>query len=202
MDIRNAGRRGGAAERTMAAAPFSWPPPMTQSTAPLPDADLALLRILCSVAWADGDFAPEERTLLERLVERYFLPGADDAVTGEVIGTVAAEPGGPESLEAMVPRLTMEEDRELALKLAYMVIRIGRRPGDDASINLPEKRAYRRLLELLRLPDEQVREIEWAAEQELNRHRSLWDVLRSRFPWLAGRWPDDDLLETPGAPRL
>lgn len=175
---------------------------MTHSTAPLPDADLALLRILCTVAWADGDFAPEERQLLQQLVERYFLPGADVSVAGEVIGTVAAQPVESGALEVVVPRLTMEEDRELALKLAYMVIRVGRRPGDAASINLPEKQAYRRLVELLKLPEDQVREIEWAAEQELDRHRSLWDLLRSRFPWLSGRWPDDDLLETPGAPRL
>jgi hypothetical protein len=186
----------------MAAAPMSWPPPMTQPPAPLPDADLALLRILCTVAWADGDFAPEERKLLLQLVERYFLPDAGEASAAELIGTVSAEPGQGGSLEAAVPLLTMEEHRELALKLAFMVIRVGRRPGDEASINLQEKQAYRRLVELLSLPEDQVREIEWAAEEELNRHRSLWDVLRSRFPWLSGRWPDDELLETPGAPRL
>lgn len=175
---------------------------MTNIPDPLPDTDLDLLRILCTVAWADGDFAPEERDLLQRLVERYFLPEAGDSAAGELIGRLAAEATRAETLDAVVPRLKTEENRELALKLAYMVIRVGRRPGDDDSINPAEKRTYRRLVELLELSDGQIREVEWAAEQELRRTGSLWDLLKRRFSWLSGRWPDDDLLEAPGAPRL
>ena len=64
----------------------------------------------------------------------------------------------PEELDALIPRVRSEEDWQLALKLGYMMNRVGRRPRDITSINPLEKLekvAYRRLVEGLGLGDAQ-----------------------------------------------
>jgi uncharacterized tellurite resistance protein B-like protein len=172
-------------------------PAMPISAPSLPDDDRDLLRILCCVAWSDGDFAAEEKRLLQRLVQNYFLPDADATASSEAVEALAAEALQPERLEELAPRLRSPEDRLLVVKLAYMLIRIESRPGDGSSINPQEKRVYRRLVELLHLNDDDVREAEWAAEQELRQHTGLLGILTSRFQWL-GAWPSAELLDTPG----
>ena len=180
---------------------------METPTAPLPKGEMDLLRILCCVAWSDGEFSPQERQLLERLVERYF-PGGDvgaaglDTVEAMASGAMAAEAMRPELLDELVPSLTTVEDRQLALKLAYQVMRVGPRTGEESGIQPLEKVAYRKLVEGLGLSEAEIQETEWAAEQELKPAGGLRGILASRFGWLAGAWPSDDLLETPGAPRL
>ncbi|MFY8149886.1 MAG: YbjN domain-containing protein [Prochlorococcaceae cyanobacterium] len=177
--------------------PLSAAPAMTSSTPPLPEADRDLLRILCCVAWSDGDFAAGEKRLLTRLVQNYFLPDGDVQTTAEAVEALAAEALQPDVLRELVPRLTSQEDRQLVLKLAYMLIRIDSRPGESSSINPQEKRVYRQLVELLELEEADVQEAEWAAEQELRQHSGLIGILASRFQWL-GAWPSPELLEAPG----
>ena len=142
--------------------------------------ELDLLRILCCVAWADGEFASEEKHLLERLVRRYFL-AADQGAAVEEFETMAARQMGLEVLDQAAAGLETEEDRLLALKLAYMIIRVNRRDGDPSSINRQEKVAYRRLLRGLHLSETEIQEAEWAAERELEGHTGLLSVLSSRF---------------------
>jgi hypothetical protein len=166
----------------------------------LPAKERDLLRILCCVAWSDGDISQQERHLLEDLVRRYFLP-EDRATATVTLEELAAEELPIEQLDAVAGRLESDEDRLLALKLAYMVIRVSRRSDDASSINPQEKVAYRRLVEHLALPEAEVREAEWAAERELNRHSGLLSLLTSRLGAL-GAWPPAELLEEPGAPRL
>jgi hypothetical protein len=174
---------------------------MAQPSDSISAGDLDLLRLLCCLAWSDGEVAPEERRLLEVLVRRYFmadvgLPEAADAVAEMVSGAM-----GVELIDELAPRFTSHDDKQLALKLSYMVIRVGRNLGDTSFINEREKQAYRRLVEGLGLPQGEVEEAEWAAEQDLKKHTSLFAVLASRFASL-GAWPSDTLLDMPGAMRL
>lgn len=159
-----------------------------------------LLRILCCVAWSDGGISPEERDLLEELVRRYLLP-EDRPAAAATLEDLAARELPLEQLDPAVARLATDEDRLLALKLAYMVIRVGRRDGDASSINRQEKVAYRRLLEGLGLAEADVREAEWAAEKELQQHGGLRSIIGTLFG-ARGAWPAAELLEKPGAPRL
>jgi hypothetical protein len=180
---------------------------METPTAPLPKGEMDLLRILCCVAWSDGEFSPQEKQLLERVVERYFLGGAGEpsgvaTVEAMTSGAMAAGAMRPELLDELVPALATVEDRQLALKLAYQMMRVGPRTGEESGIQPQEKVAYRKLVEGLGLSEAEIRETEWAAEQELKPAAGLRGILASRFGWLAGAWPSDDLLETPGAPRL
>lgn len=131
--------------------------------------DRDLLNILSCVAWSDGELSAEEKDLLVQL-------GADEVA--------ASEAHGLETLDALIPRLDSDDDRQLAVKLAYQVIRISRRPGETSSINAQEKVAYRRLIDGLGLEETQIQEAEWAAEQDLAGHTSLLGFLASRFQGL------------------
>ncbi len=131
--------------------------------------DPNLLNILSCVAWSDGELSAEEKDLLVQL-------GADEVA--------ASDAHGLETLDTLIPRLDSDDDRQLAVKLAYQVIRISRRPGETSSINAQEKVAYRRLIDGLGLEETQIQEAEWAAEQDLAGHTSLLGFLASRFQGL------------------
>jgi hypothetical protein len=184
---------------------------MTDPHAPLPEdlgpahgagaTELDLLRIVCAVAWCDGDFSDEEQQLLARLVARYLSPPDGAGPTAEAVQSIASRAASLELLDSLPRGLTSPEDRQLALKLAYMMVRIGRAPGDVEAINPQEKQAYRRLVEALALPSEEVEATEWAAEQELGQHSGgLLALLRPRFAGLAA-WPEDGALPPPHTPR-
>ena len=158
-----------------------------------------LLRLLCCIAWSDGAVSERERELLERLAREVLLP--DQPETGAEVSALVSEAMGLPALDALIPRIEGHDQKQLALKLAYMVIRISREPGESSSINAREKVAYRRLVEGLELPEGEVQEAEWAAEQDLKQHSGLWSLLSSRFAGL-GAWPDDALLASPELPRL
>lgn len=188
------------------------PEPMSEPHAPLPEdlgsargvgaTELDLLRIVCAVAWCDGDFSDEEQQLLGRLVARYLSPPDGAGPTSEAVETIASRAASLELLDSLPRGLAIPEDRQLALKLAYMMVRVGRAPGDAEAINPREKQAYRRLVEALALPTEVVEATEWAAEQELGQHSGgLLALLRHRFGGL-GAWSEDGRLPQPGDPRL
>jgi hypothetical protein len=139
--------------------------------------EASLLRILCTVAWSDGECSEAERRLLSDLVQRYFHSEAMTLGTDAELARLLAEKFQPGALAELVQQLPSEEDRELALKLSYMIIRVGRRSPQEPSINAQERVAYRTLVDLLALGDERIREIEWAAESELPRKSGLAELL-------------------------
>jgi len=159
---------------------------MAPSTENPPSGNLDLLRILCCVAWSDGEFSAEERQLLAQLVERYIMADGGVPLPAEAAQVLAERALQPEELDALIPRLRSEEDRQLALKLDYMMVRVGRRPGDESSINPLEKAAYRRLVEGLGLGEADIAEAEWAAELELEAQSGLQGFLSRHFGFLAG----------------
>lgn len=146
--------------------------------------NLDLLRILCCVAWSDGEFSAKERELLQDLVERYIVTDGGVPLPAEAAEVLAGQSLQPEALDALIPRLRSEEDRQLALKLGYMMIRVARRPGDESSINPMEKVAYRRLVEGLGLGEADIAEVEWAAELDLKNQNGLYGFLSSHFGFL------------------
>lgn len=145
-----------------------------------------LFQIVCSVAWSDGEFSLEERELLSSLIQRYST-GVDPATEGlEGLHRLSPGPLHPEGWEELVGSLASEEDRQLALKLSYMMIRISAGSAGESGINRQEKIAYRRLVDLLALPEQTVEEIEWAAESELKQKHGLLDLLSAQFRSLFG----------------
>jgi uncharacterized membrane protein YebE (DUF533 family) len=160
---------------------------------------LALLKIACCVAWCDGVIDPQEKRLLEDLVDRYFPSERGDASLEQAASQLAAWGLDLSVLDAVIPRLLSEEDRLLALKFAYMVARVGQKPGDQSPINTEEKKAYRYLVNALELGDNLVKEVEWAAEQELVSTKGVKGLFAFLFDGLAS-WPSRDVLD--GSPML
>jgi hypothetical protein len=165
------------------------------------DPDRVLLRLLCCIAWSDGEVSTKERELLESLATQVLLTEQEKADAAAEVNSLVAETLGPQALDALIPRIEGHDQKQLALKLAFMVIRISQEPGESSPINAQEKAAYRRLVDGLGLPEGEVQEAEWAAEQELRQHNNLWSLLAARFSGL-GAWPDDALLASPDLPRL
>jgi hypothetical protein len=167
----------------------------------------ALLRIACWVAWADGDFAREERQLLEQVVARTLPAAGPVTATAEAVATLAVEnaeavaalvasPLGEVDPQQLVADLEGPEARLQAVKLAVLMMGSNRLPGDTTAINPAEKDAYRRLLEALALPEAEVAEAEWAARQELERPRSLLERLTDIIGGF-GAWPALEGSELP-----
>lgn len=165
------------------------------------DPDRLLLRLLCCIAWSDGEVSVKERELLETLATQVLLTEEQKADAAAEVSSLVAETMGLPALDALIGQIEGHDQKQLALKLAYMVIRISREPGESSAINAREKIAYRRLVEGLGLPEGEVQEAEWAAEQELKQHTNLWSLLAARFAGL-GAWPNDALLASPDLPRL
>lgn len=154
----------------------------------LSTAQRALLRIVCWVAWADGDFADEERQLLETLVFRLMPPEVGIAEAEDAFRSLVAEQLQTIDLEALVAELGDSDERQLTVKLAVQMLAVNQRPDDNAPVNPAEKQAYRRLLEALQLPEGEVEEAEWAARQELQQKRGVLEVLGMALAgW--GAWP-------------
>lgn len=157
--------------------------------ADLTPAQAALLRIVCTVAWADGECSPAERELLAEQVATH-LQGDSPSGLGEAqLEAFLAERLPVAGLDALVAQLSGSDDRQLALKLSYMMVRVGRRSPAEPSINAQERVAYRHLVELLALGDGKIQEIEWAAEGDLPRKEGLAQLLAE----LTAGWrsPDD-----------
>ncbi|MEB3261976.1 MAG: TerB family tellurite resistance protein [Cyanobacteriota bacterium] len=171
------------------ASPASGNQPPVDPIGQLSGGQRALLRLVCWVAMADGDFAEEERRLLERLVER-LVPQQSGAAE-EAVHALAAEALQRSDPQALVAQLSDDDERQLAVKLAYQMACSNQRPQDASQINSAEKVAYRRLVELLNLPENEVAEAEWAAAEELKQKRSLLDVIGSALAGF-GAWPAFD----------
>lgn len=157
----------------------------------------ALLRIVCWVAWADGDFALEERQLLEKVVARLLQRDGAEGVAEATVHALAMDPVEPGELERLVGALDGADERQLVVKLAMQMVSISQGPADADRINASEKQAYRQLIEALALPEAEVQEAEWAARQELDQKRSLLEVLSGALERF-GAWPAAQELD----PRL
>jgi hypothetical protein len=163
-------------------------PTPTSPLASLNPSQRALLRIVCWVAWADGDFAAEERTLLETVVARTLPPLNSAKDPSLAVSHLAAENLQPVEVEQLVADLEGADVRQQAVKLVVQMMGVNQRPEDDAAVNPAEKGAYRRLLAALALPEAAVQEAEWAARQELQRPRSLLELISETLAGF-GAWP-------------
>jgi uncharacterized tellurite resistance protein B-like protein len=166
-------------------------------TAPanLTPTELNIVQIVCSMAWSDGSLSGAEKELmLDQISQRFGNSAEESASLRRALQDYVAQNPVSEALEQLVPQLQSENDRELVLKLGYMVIRssdsvtdstIDRMPT-ELSINAKEKVAYRRLVELLNLPEEKIEKLEWAAETDLQQSPDA-NPISSRLGRFLGR---------------
>ena len=150
---------------------------MTTSPLGISPEQLNLLHIVCAIAGSDGNLSAEELALMSEQFSALFAidEAHQEILRQEIQNSVSQNI----FLEELVSKLPNVEDRELALKLSYMVIKASSQADGEPTIDKQEKVAYRRLVELLALPEEIVGEVEWAADEELKQHDNLIHALVS-----------------------
>jgi len=111
-----------------------------------------LIRLAASMAWADGNFAPEQKqVILTRLSEQFTNDSQHQAELREELENYLG--ADTPFLEQLVEPLQTTEQKEIALRLSYEIIR-------SNGVNVMEAMVYQHLLDLLALPQATVQAIE------------------------------------------
>ncbi|HIK33348.1 MAG TPA: TerB family tellurite resistance protein [Oscillatoriales cyanobacterium M59_W2019_021] len=134
---------------------MSLQPPPPPSISPR---QMNVLRIVASMAWSDGQLAQEEvDVMLTRFSEIFAkTPQQQQQLQQELQDYLIQNI----PLEDLVPKLETDAERQLVLKLGYEVIASSARTPEEPNINPDEAEAYQKLVNLLALPEEVVRDIE------------------------------------------
>ncbi|MDY6938602.1 MAG: TerB family tellurite resistance protein [Cyanobacteriota bacterium] len=146
-------------------------PPPPPSISPR---QMNLLRIVASMAWADGELALEE---VDVMLDRFGGIFAQDEEQRHKLQRELRDylmQNIP--LEELVPKLQSDAERKLVLKLGYEVIASSARTPDEPKVNEDEAEAYQKLIDLLGLPPEVVKEMESAVAVPES-HQGLIDEL-------------------------
>jgi hypothetical protein len=161
-----------------------------------PESQLNILHLISAIAWADGDLStaesdvlieqfkanlptdPEPIVYLDDNITLYdsFSPSANPVIYEQIQARIEAESAfkeilnsyknNPIPLEDLVKPIQTIEDRSLAVKLAYMVVKAS--PDDDGNLICPQEKAiYRQLIQLLAIDSDLIQKIEWEADKEL-----------------------------------
>ncbi|MEM1310017.1 MAG: TerB family tellurite resistance protein [Cyanobacteria bacterium P01_H01_bin.153] len=119
---------------------------------------LTLMRVVASMAWSDGNLAQEEVELMLKQFSSLFAstPEQQSELQKELRDYLMQNI----PLEESVPQLQSQAEREFVLRLGYEVISSSARTPDEDLINSEEADAYKRLIALLGLPSERVKELE------------------------------------------
>lgn len=116
-----------------------------------------LLRIVASMAWADGELATEEVNLMLDRFCRLFAADVDAQQLQQELRDYVMQ---NIPLDELIGQLQSQEEKELVLQLGYEVIASSARTPDEPKINAEEAAAYQKLVQLLNLPEDAVKRIE------------------------------------------
>ena len=104
----------------------------------------------------------EDRIALQnRLVEGY-------SSTSQSMARGSSKRIALDELLSRLNALESREEQDLAVKLAYLTAMVSRDPEDLSDINVHELDLFQTITATLRCPDERVKAIQWAADEELN----------------------------------
>ena len=132
------------------------PPP------PISPRQLALMLIVASMAWSDGNLSQEEVDLMLQRFSGLFAQDPErQAVLQKELRDYLMQ---NIPLEESVPKLQTQEEREFVLRLGYEVISSSARTPEEALINAEEADAYQRLVGLLNLDAATVQRLETEAQ--------------------------------------
>ncbi len=125
--------------------------------------EMNLLRIVASMAWADGELATEEVNLMLNRFCGLFAADMDGQQLQQELRDYVMQ---NIPLDELIHQLESQEEKELVLQLGYEVIASSSRTPDEAKINAEEAAAYQKLVQLLHLPEDVVKRIEAEASTE------------------------------------
>lgn len=150
--------------------PMQPPPPPS-----ITPRQMNLLRVVTSMAWADGELATEEVNIMLDRFSRLFATDAQQQQNLQQELRDYLMQNFP--LDELIPKLASSEERELVLKLGYEVIASSARTPDEPKINAEEAEAYQKLVQLLNLPPDVVKRIEAELENAPASHEGLVEQL-------------------------
>lgn len=150
--------------------------------------EITLLQIAQVMSMSDGSISEAEQQLLAELPKRVGFesnPGIDRSEMP--------------SMAALASQLISHGDRCTAARVACLIAGVSRNPGDDHDFNQDERSAYRELITSLNLSEQELRDIEWAAREELKQGKSLVQLIQDTL-FGTGEWPSPSLMgpEIPG----
>lgn len=138
-----------------------------------------LLRIVATMAWADGELATEE---VDVMLDRFSGMFAADVPQQQRLRQELQDYMMQNiPLEELTPKLQSTEEKELVLRLGYEVICSSARTPDESNINADEEAAYQKLVNLLDLPNTTVERITAEAEAESGQAENLVDSLTRKL---------------------
>lgn len=124
------------------------------------DQELAIVRALVPVAWADGNFDAKEKEMLEALLEAY---GASDAQKGELRAYAAEK----RSLEDINLQDLSASDRRVLLQNAVLL------SFADGEQHPAEAKLLQELATKLRVPADEAKAVMAEAETRAKKHLNL-----------------------------
>jgi uncharacterized membrane protein YebE (DUF533 family) len=124
------------------------------------DQDLAIVKALVPVAWADGVFADQEKLMLDALLEAY---GADDAEK-KTIRSYATE---RRTLDDIDVQELSADDRRILLQHAVLLTFADGDQSDD------ERTFLGALSTKLRIPDDEAKELLAASAERARKSLNL-----------------------------
>jgi hypothetical protein len=138
-----------------------------------------ILRIVTTMAWADGELAQEE---VDVMLDRFSGLFAADAPQQQRLRQELQDYMMQNiPLEELTPKLQSEDEKKIVLRLGYEVICASSRTPEEEKINAEEEEAYQKLVNLLGLPPETVKEIVSEEEADLCGDESLVDTLTRKL---------------------
>ncbi len=122
--------------------------------------DLAIVKSLVSVAWADGVFADEEREMVDALISAF---DADDDQAAEIRAYAAEK----KTLDDVPLTDLSTDDRRILVQHAVLLTFV------DGVQDPTEKEFIGALCQKLRIPDDEARTLVQTAEERARRFLSL-----------------------------
>ena len=159
------------------------------------NSSITLLQLVQEVAYCDGSMSQEEENLIITLMDSHGLKEDRDALKNRLIEGYSSPSshqsvarGSTKRIErdellSRLRALTSKEERDLAIKLSYLTAMVSRDRDDLTDVNAQELDLFQSVAEAVQCPEQRVRAIQWAADEELKQWTmpSLKQVLLS---WL------------------
>jgi hypothetical protein len=145
---------------------MSTPP----SPPPINPHQMDILRAVTAMAWADGQLEPDEiRLILDQLAQLFANTEEEQRSLKQNMREYL---GQNIPLEEVIPNLKSKDERKLVLSLGYQVIQASRRQPGEPMVNVDEAAAYQRLKRLLKLPPDDVIDVEEEVIPEIAGHEN------------------------------
>jgi len=157
---------------------------------------ITLLQLIQEVAYCDGSMSQDEEDLIMSLIDSHGLQEDRDALKNRLIEGYSSISKNRSVARGSVKRidrnelvkrlsaLKSKEERDLAVKLAYLTAMVSRDSDDSTDMNAKELDLFQTITGAVQCPAERVRAIQWSADEELQEW-SMPSLKQVLLRWLA-----------------